>query len=159
MSKDIFIQITGIIGESTDGDHPLWIEVDSFNCSVAAAGGDDESSGACTHTPIEVSKTLDVSSPKLALYACQHRPISSTIIEVCRPSGTGSFKTIPYLRVTLTNSVIIAYSVSGGDGVPSESFSLKYEKIQWHYIHTHHQTGAMIGNVISHWDTAKNTGG
>ena len=86
MSKDIFINITGIIGESTDTDHPLWIEVDSFNCSVSAAGGDDESSGACSHTPIEVSKTLDVSSPKLALYACQHKPISSVIIEVWRVS-------------------------------------------------------------------------
>ena len=50
-------------------------------------------------------------------------------------------------------------SAQGGEVLPSEVVSFNYGKITWNYIETDHKTGAVRGNVETHWDLVTNKGG
>jgi hypothetical protein len=75
MAFDIFVRIDGIEGESTDDQHPGWIEV--FNYKVAlkqkksttASNAGGATAGRADFKPFNFKRPVDKASPKLAI-AC-----------------------------------------------------------------------------------------
>ena len=156
MAHEIFLRIEGpaILGESNETLHRQWIVIDSFSISITAAGGEDDSCGACTHSPMEISKHIDKSSPKLALAACKRTEFSKVYIDICKPTA-GAYDVI--LKCKLAGVICVSYSLSGEDQ-SSDSFSLLYDSIEWHYTALSSYTLAQSGGVMAKWEVDKNTG-
>ena len=87
MAHEIFLKLDSIVGECNEVLHKKWIVIDSFSCSITAAGGDDDPCGGCEHSPLEISKHIDMSSPRLALAACRRTEFSTAYIDICKPTA------------------------------------------------------------------------
>ncbi|MHC4332714.1 MAG: Hcp family type VI secretion system effector [Planctomycetota bacterium] len=145
MPADVFLQIDGIEGESTDDKHQNWIEVLSFSHGVSQSGAGSRSSGGaasegrCAHQDFSIVKTLDKASPELNLHCCNGKSIKKMKMELCRATG-----------------VSIG---GGGGGIPTESVTFNYGRIDWVYVEMDHETGKKKGEVKKWWDMIANKGG
>ena len=159
MSHDIYLQMKPIRGESTDQGHPDWMEIDSYDISITSAGDDDDSSGACEHSPISITKQIDFASPKLALAACNRTVFEQATIHVCVPTGSTAMINLTIMEYLLSGVTVLSYETTGSDSVPTDTIKLKYEAIECIYHHLNHATGQPMGKSLSRWDTLENTGG
>ncbi len=155
-----FVRISGINGESTDDAHKDWIDVLSYSHGVsqpatAATSGSARSAEASEHEDFTITKPLDKSSPKLALYCCNGAHITEVSLEVCRVSGEKQ----EFMVYTMTDVIVSAVSVTGsadsGDERPVEEVSFNYSKIEWKYTEFD-TTGKAKGNVEAGWDVTAN---
>jgi len=159
MPADNFLQIDGIKGESTDDKHKDWIEVLSFNSGLSqmASGAASTSGGATTarvdFQDFSIVKELDSASPNLALYCAEGRHIKEVKVELCRSGGDK----LKYMEYKMTNCIISSVSVGGGGGgLPTESVTFNFGKIEWNYIKQKRAGGAGGGNVAAGWDLEAN---
>lgn len=165
MAFDCFLKISTIPGECTDDKHSEWIEILSFSHGLSQPGSGSVSSGGarsaerCDHQDFSVVKTLDKTSPKLALACCNGEHIDSIKMELCRATGDKQ----KYMEYDLSDVIISSArpggSAQGGEALPLEEVSFNYGKIEWIYTETDHKTGKPSGNVKAHWDMVTNTGG
>lgn len=135
MASDMFLKLEGIPGESTDSKHKEEIEVLSWswgetNAATGASGG-GRGAGKVSMSDIVISKEVDKSTPKLALACATGEHVPEAVLTVRRAGGEQQ----EYLQIKLTDCLVTSYQMSGsnGGGVPSESFSLNYTKIEWQY--------------------------
>ena len=159
----IFLQVEGLPGESTDAEHEDWIDVSSYSHGVALPAGSISSGSTRTTTRAEledfvVVKSLDKSSPKLALYCCQGQHIPSVRVELCRASGDRQ-KFMEYLMEdVIVTSVQTSGDALSGEAVPVEEVSFRYGKITWTYTEFDPVTGKAKGDVSSEWNCIEYTG-
>ncbi|MCU0577717.1 MAG: type VI secretion system tube protein Hcp [Desulfobacterota bacterium] len=159
------MKISDIPGESTDDKHKDWIEVLSMHSGVSQpASGSASTAGGrsaerCNHSDFSIVKTLDKSSPKLALFCCNGKHIPSVKIELCRAAGDKT----KYMEYILSDVIISSYrpggSAQGGETLPLEEVSFSYGKIEWVYTATDTKTGKPSGDVKAYWDLTANKGG
>lgn len=160
--KDMFLKFgtPAIKGESADKDHDGWIELNSWNHSIvqprsataSTAGG--LTSERCEHSDMTFTKEIDVVSPLLYQHASGGTTFDEVTIDFMRADGEG--KRVKYLEIKLKYVIIssIAPSVVG-EGLPVETFSLKYAAVQWKY--TQQKTGGnQGGNAQGAWSLTKN---
>lgn len=165
MAFDAFLKIDGIPGESTDDKHKDWIEVLSFHhgLSQPASGAPSDRGGRsaerCNHQDFTIVHGLDKASPKLALYCCNGKHISSVKLELCRAAGDKQKYMEYVLSDVIVSSVRPGGSAQGGETIPLEEVSFNYGKIEWTYTETDHKTGLPKGDVKAHWDLVANKGG
>lgn len=161
MACDMFLQIEGIKGDSTDDAHKQWIEIDSFNHSISQSGGGASSAqgthagGRCDHSDFTVIKNLDSASPTLAVYACTAKPIPTITFELCRAMGE---KTV-FMKYTLKESIVSSIQTGGAaEGpVPTESISFRYGEVHWEYTPTDPKGGGKTGAAVKgNWSTLIN---
>ena len=65
---DMYMQIEGLKGESTDSEHKDWIELLSFNHAIkqpASASPIGGTTGRCQHSDYTITKRVDLASPQL----------------------------------------------------------------------------------------------
>ena len=162
MPADVFLQIEGIPGESTDDKHANWIEVLSYSHSVSqlSAGsrstGGAASGGRCDHQDFSIVKELDKASSELNLHCSNGKHIKKITLELCRATGDKQ----PYMKYVLEDVIVSSVSIGGGGGgMPSESVTFNYGKINWVYTETDHKTGKKKGEVKKWWDLVANKGG
>jgi type VI secretion system Hcp family effector len=160
MPADNFLQIEGIKGESTDAAHKDWIEILSFNSGVSQmASGSASTSGGGTvaradFQDFSIVKTLDSSSPLLALACSEGRHIKKVKFEMCRSGGDK----VKYMEYTLSNCIISSVSTGGGGGgEATESITFNFGKIEWNYIKQKRADGSGGGNIPAGWDLESNT--
>lgn len=158
---DIFLQMTGVTGESTDVNHKNWIEVVAFSHGLsnpgAANSGGAGGGGASkvSHADFVLSKYLDKSSLPLNLKVNLGSHIDTATIEF---QTTGANRLVFY-RVTLSDVVITSVKINGaaGDDRVQDGLSLAYKKIAWEYWPI--DTNGKLGPVVrSEWDVSTNTG-
>jgi type VI secretion system secreted protein Hcp len=164
MAFDAFLKIDVIPGESSDDKHKDWIEVLSYSHGVSQPSAGSRSTGGaasaerCNHSDFSIVKALDKSSPKLALFCCNGKHITSVKLELCRATDPKT----TYVEYKLSDCIISSYrpagSGQGGEALPLEEVSFNYGKIEWKYIQTDAKTGSPKGNVEANWDLTKNTG-
>ena len=142
MPSDYYLQIGsstsapgGITGESQNPNFLKQIELDSFSFGAsnpADVGGQGLSAGKCSLSDFSFTCALDSSSWQIVkdLYAGTH-------IDTCTFSGNkagGGGSTYMYIQVVMTNCYITSQSTGGGStGVPSQSISIAYAKIEYQY--------------------------
>lgn len=160
---DIFVKIEGIPGESDDEKHGDWIEVRSYNhrltqpASAARGRGGEKAAERCDHGDFTVTKSVDQSSPKLALACCTGSPLKQVKIELCRATGQKQ----KYMQYVMEDVVISSFESNADpddNDLPVETVSFNYSKIEWVYTQTDHKTGKHKGDVKSQWDLKANRG-
>ena len=163
MAYDMFLQIEGINGDSSDAGHKQWIEVQSYTHGIAqATGGAASAQGALTggradHQDFTITKLLDSATPNLALYCCKGTPITSIKLELCRAMGDKT----TFMVYTLTDCVVSSVVPSGvsasEDLLPLEEVGFRYGAIQWAYTPTDPTGGGSTGGTIQQgWSTLEN---
>ncbi|MHC4343070.1 MAG: Hcp family type VI secretion system effector [Planctomycetota bacterium] len=162
MPADVFLQIDGIEGESTDDKHQNWIEVLSFSHGVSQSGAGSRSSGGaasegrCAHQDFSIVKTLDKASPELNLHCSSGKHIKKMKMELCRATGDKE----PYMNYLFEDVIVSSVSIGGGGGgIPTESVTFNYGRIDWVYVEMDHETGKKKGEVKKWWDMITNKGG
>ena len=119
---DYFLKIEGVAGESTDHEHEGWIDLLSVTPIKKRPGNRG-------YAPIQATKKQDRSSPKLAQYAAKGIHIKEVILHVRDKNARGG-----YLRYKLKDVLVSSYQTSGssgGDVIPTDSFSLNFSKIEF----------------------------
>jgi type VI secretion system secreted protein Hcp len=132
MATDIYLQIDGIKGESTDDKHKDWIEVLSYSqpAGASAPGGAEAEKTEVKSGEIVVTKKTDSASPILRRFCSSGKHISKVTLDVVHP-GTES-KTAEISDAVISKVSPAAAPHDKAD-TPTESVSLNYGKIQWTY--------------------------
>ena len=160
MAIDVYLQLDGIKGESTDGAKKDWIECKSVQFEVSqpksatASTGGGHTAERCEHKDIVLTKLVDLASPLLLQNCSSGKTIPKAKFEFFRADGKG--ERVMYFAIELDNVLIsdVAPSVSEGD-IMKESVSLKYSKVKWTYKQQSIKGGAS-GNTSGSWDLATN---
>jgi type VI secretion system secreted protein Hcp len=160
MAIDVYLQIEGIKGESTDQGHRDWIEIETCHWgihqpkSATASTGGGHTAERAELQEITFSKAADLSSPILMQHCAMGKTIPKAKIEFMRADGDG--KAIKYFEIELENVLIgsISPGIAAGT-ILSEHVSLKYSKIKWRYTQQK-IGGGSGGSTVGGWDLAAN---
>ncbi|MBE1161097.1 Hcp family type VI secretion system effector [Dyella acidiphila] len=160
--KDCYMQFTGpsIQGESQDKDHANWVELSSWthrivqpkSATASTAGG--HTAERCEHDEMVFTKDIDVVSPSLYQACSSGTTFGEITIDFMRADGDG--KRVKYLEVKLKNAIVSSVTPSvQGEGLPTETFGLKYAAVQWRY--TQQKIGGGQGGTSQGaWSLTKN---
>lgn len=142
MSADIYIKIGDIKGESTDADHPDWIEIQNISTGVtlpfsnssysATKGGTN--AGRADFDYITFSKFMDTATVKLLEKCGTGKTSPEAEIHFCQAGDDTKKHT--YLTIKLKDVIIANYSVSASKqdvDRPMESISVAYGNIEYGY--------------------------
>ncbi len=152
LALDMFVEIEGIPGTSSDPQHADWIEVDSFTWGISTApdATTGRASGRPTPQSLLIRKVVDRASPKLYQACAQGQRFGKATLAV-REAGDSP---LDYLIVELGDVVVSAVSLDGDAAAsPMEEISLLYSKIAWKYTETD-ATGKPSAEVTTNWDVA-----
>jgi type VI secretion system secreted protein Hcp len=160
MAIDVYLQIDGIKGESSDTTHKDWIECKSVSFEVlqprsataSSAGG--HTAERCEHKDIVVTKLADLATPLLLEQCSMGKTIPKAKFDFMRADSDG--KRVTYFNIELENVLIsgVAPHVSEGD-IMTESLSIKYSKVKWKYVQQK-VSGGTGGNTAGGWDLSAN---
>ncbi|HLF30336.1 MAG TPA: type VI secretion system tube protein Hcp [Xanthomonadales bacterium] len=123
-----YIKISGVEGESTDKGHTGEIDIQSWSWGDSQR---EAASGMATdkrqHKPLMITKRVDKSSPMLQQASAAGSSIPSMTVYLPKQGDTST----GYLTYELKNVMVTSYQTSRGSSgtVPTETFSLNYEKI------------------------------
>ena len=154
---DMFLKLEGIDGESNDDKKKNHIEIDSFHIGGSNTGSFDTATGGGTSKvnlhDVQFTKHIDKSSPNLFGVLTQGKHIDKATITVRKAGGDPK----DYLTITLTPCFVSSYNLSahGGGGLPEESFSLNYDKIEFEYK-TQDDKGVLGASIKKTYETSKN---
>lgn len=160
--KDIYIKFDGpnIKGESKDKDHADWIEINAWShgivqpksATASSAGG--FTAERCEHQDMEFVKDMDLVSPQLFQACSSGQTFKSVQVDFLRADGDG--KRVKYLEVQLKNVIVSSVHPSvQSEGLPTETFALKYAAIQWRYTQQKGEGGSG-GTSQGAWSLTKN---
>jgi type VI secretion system secreted protein Hcp len=161
--KDIYLKFEGgdtkIEGESRDDAHAKWLEAHSWSHSIiqpksaTASTSGGHTAERCEHGDMIFIKDIDSTSPSMWAACSQGDTFSKVTIEFMRASGKEKVK---YLEIVLHHVIIasVAPSVSG-EGLPTETFGLKYASVKWTYT-VQGIDGKKGGSNPQMWSLAKN---
>lgn len=137
---DVFLKIEGIPGESVDGKHKDWIDVESFSFALKGASGGGGGTGKASFHDISLRKSIDKSSPILMLKCCTGEHFPEATLEYQKaipPTGAQAV----FLKIKMSDLLVSGYSFSGTGGgavggttLPVDSLSLNFTKIEMTYI-------------------------
>ncbi|MFN4264878.1 MAG: Hcp family type VI secretion system effector [Aquabacterium sp.] len=185
MAKDIFVEFveSDVIGDVRDSVHGSnapntknskpTVEVSSWSQTVrqpksatsSTAGG--HTAERCEHADMVFTKDIDAATPKL-LQACSagtifktvkvyfYRAISSTNNKA--GSEGGALQRKRYLLIEMNNVLVSSVTPQvGGEGLPSETFALRYSSIKWTYDEVKFDGTTGHTGVTGAWNLATNT--
>lgn len=154
---DMFLKLEGIEGESQDEKKPNHIEIQSFSFGGSNNGSFSTATGGGTSKTnlqdVHFTKQIDKSSPNLFGILTNGKHIDKATITVRKAGGDPK----DYLTITLTPCMVSSYNISGhdGGGMPQESFSLNYDKIEFEYK-TQDDKGNLGAAIKKSYSTSKN---
>nr|WP_315189146.1 type VI secretion system tube protein Hcp [uncultured Albidiferax sp.] len=160
MAIDVYLQIDGIKGESTDDKHKDWIECLSVDFGVlqpksaTASTGGGHTAERCEHKDIVFTKLADLATPLLLQNSSSGKTIAKAKFEFLRADGKG--ERVKYFEIEIENLIISSDMPSVAEGnILIELVSLKYSQVKWKYTQQKIGGGAG-GNTSGGWDLAKN---
>lgn len=158
MAGAIFLKLEGFDGEAKDEAHKDEIEISSWNWGMvqesSGAVGMGSAVGKVSVQDLNVTKSMDKTSPKLALACCVGTRIPSGELFVQR---AGEDK-VQAIRIEMKNILVSSYSVSDGADtgiLPQESLTLS---IKWFkYVYTpQDEKGEAMAEVENSFDIEAN---
>lgn len=139
--KDIYLKFAGpdIKGESLDKDHKDWVEVTSWShlmeqpkSAAAASTAGSHTAARCTHELMVFGKDMDLVSPKLYEACSSGTTFADVTVEFLRAGNDA--KRTKYLEIQLKDVVVASVAPSlVEEGMPNETFGLRYAAVQWRY--------------------------
>lgn len=160
MALDVYLQIDGVKGESTDSSHQGWIEVSSAQWGVVQPRSASASTGGgltaerCEHRTLSLSKEADLASPVLMQICSMGKTIPKAKLEFMRADGDG--KPVKYYEVELENVMIASMDQMVSEGsILFDSIGIRFSKVKWKYQQQKIGGGAG-GNTAGGWDLACN---
>ncbi|MET3132847.1 type VI secretion system secreted protein Hcp [Oxalobacteraceae bacterium GrIS 1.11] len=160
MAIDVYLQIDGIKGESSDDKHKDWIECSSVQWGISqpksatASTGGGHTAERAELSDISFTKIADMSSPILMQTCAAGKTIPKAKLEFMRADGQG--ERIKYFEIEIENVLIghIEPSLQPGD-LLAEHVGLKFSKVKWKYTQQKIGGGAG-GNTAGGWDLSAN---
>jgi type VI secretion system secreted protein Hcp len=160
MAIDVYLQIDGIKGESTDDKHRDWIECSSVEWGVKQPRSATTSTGGghtaerCEHQDLTIRKLADLASPVLMQTCSAGKTIPKARLEFMRADGQG--ERIKYYEIELENVLISTVVPTVAEGsLMRETVGLKFGKAKWKYTQQKVSGGAG-GNTSGGWDLSTN---
>jgi len=133
---NLFLQVAGIEGESTDPLHKGSIELQSFSWgSDAQIGSGGAGAGKVSYQDLHFTAHASKASPKLLQDVATGTPIPQVDLFV-RSKGNTPFE---FLQIELQNVLVSSYQLQGhpggalAPGGPIEEFSLNFAKVEFKY--------------------------
>lgn len=131
-----YLKIESIPGESKRSDHENEIVVSSFSWGVSRSAfrnsGGQRESGLPEIQSIAITKDYDASSPYLSLSCINATNLEEVVLTLRKDQGDAHSD---YLTITLTNTLVENYQVSGGGGGnPMDSLTLSFDSIKILYL-------------------------
>jgi type VI secretion system secreted protein Hcp len=160
MPSDSYMQIDGLKGESTAKDYKDWIEIQSFShtmtqpASATASSAGGATYGRTKHEDFEITKEIDLSSPKLYEMCSSGKHIKKVVIDLLRSSGDAPVK---YMSIEMDEVIVSKVSPMGNvGGAPTELVAFNYGQIKWTYTQQKRADGSKGGNVTGGWSLVEN---
>jgi type VI secretion system secreted protein Hcp len=147
MGADMYVEMTGIKGDSADAAHKDWIEVDSYAHRIHQPAGAQASGRG--------GLRVDSASPTLALYCCTGKAVDKVVLELCRALGDKTTFMKYTLEQVMVTSVSPAGSSTAEDPLPWETVDLRYGIIRWEYTPTTAE-GKKLAAVKAAWSAKEN---
>lgn len=146
----IYMRINDVTGDVTTKGYEGWILLSSIDNGVSRAietkvgrVADRDNAVPCFQA-VELTKKIDLATPKLYQYACEATVMPVVEIHLC---STGK-ELMPYAKYQLHNVMISSYHESAiGEEHPHEIIVLNFTKIQKSYIQRNAQN--QIGNPMT----------
>lgn len=156
---NMFMKINDIPGDSPETNHKDWIVLTGVNWGVqrvvdmADLGSNQRGHANSNFNKIEVTTELGRATPKLMLSVANGTIRNQIFIHQCRSGDAADEGLKPYLITILYNTQIDSYSVScGEDSVPTETWTLAYNRIQWDYHKTNQANMKLEKDGEFKWD-------
>jgi type VI secretion system secreted protein Hcp len=166
MSKDVFMKVAGVDGESTDDAHKGWIELDSVVLSAsqprqATAAETPEGAAKASFSDLHVSFLLEQAYSGLMSKCASGEKIPEVIIQFHRATGKKEL----YFEIKLTDVIVSLVSLSGPrrdddiyepGQISTVGVAFNYATVQSTYTVTDNKTGRPAGNTKFGWDRKLN---
>ena len=172
--KDIYMVFKGgdIVGDTKDAKHKAdkALEISSWShlitqpksATSSTAGG--HTAERTEHGEMIFTKDIDAASPKMWQAASAGTVYKDVEIYFYRALGgsnttaDGSQKRVNYLKVQLKNVVVSSANPSvAGEGLPTETFGLRYSAVKWTYNESPLDgSTATNTNIAGMWNLQKN---
>jgi len=173
--KDIYVEFKGsdIKGDSRDQKHKDQVEVATWSHSIkqpksaTASGSGGHTAERCEHGEMVFTKDIDGASPKLYQACSSGLVVNDVVVYFYRAFGgknttgnpNGTQNRHQYMKIELKNVLVSSVSPNvSGEGIPSETFALKYSAVKWTYDELNidgNKTGKV--NIQGAWNLATNT--
>ncbi len=146
----LFLQVTGIPGDSTEAQHPNWINAQGYMMNVAN-GAEPDKKPYPLFSGVYISKYTDSASVPLKLRCCNNERIEMITLEIVKP---GPMTTFAYYRLRLWNArVAFVEPFSSNNGGLEVIAFTDYTKIEWAYRDSNTADWQVEG-----WDIPKYSG-
>jgi len=156
-SERVFLRIQGVDGESTDRNHPGWIDIVSFTYGLSRPPIDpmaiDGPQPPANHRGLSLVKYADRATGLLYMNCNNGRPIEEVVLEVQQTTELG----VSVQEYRLQGVIVTAVQTSSGSRTgarASENVTLHYASVQWTHVRLDPVTGSVISEVAMHWDLA-----
>jgi len=135
MAVDLFLEVDGIKGESTDDKHKGAVTVLAWSWGLSNSGtfhtGSGGGSGKANFQDISVTKYVDLASADLA-YSCASGKHIPKAVFIVRKAGESPLE---YLTFQMEDILVTSISTggSGGEDRFTESVTLNFAKVKMEY--------------------------
>lgn len=160
MAIDVYLQLDGIKGESSDMAHQGWIEcswvdwavTQPRSASTSSSGG--HTAERCELSSVAIRKLADLSSPLLLQCCAMGKTIPRAKLEFFRADGRGA--RVKYFEMELHSVLVGDVAPEASEGsILSEHIGLKFAKAQWRYM-KQNVSGGPGGLTVGGWDASTN---
>ena len=160
MAIDVYLQVEGIKGESSDSTHQGWIEISQAQWGVsqpvisAGSGVGGRTSGRSEYRSMSLAKLADLASPALMQHCSNGKTIAKAKLEFMRADGDGH--RVKYYDVELENILIANMEQMVAEGnILRDHLSLQFSKVKWKYSQQK-IGGGLSGSTAGGWDLSCN---
>jgi len=156
--ESIYIEIDGVKGESSTKHAANLIELLAFSTGVSmpqtnTTGGSTRIHGSRPRfSDLTITKTLDISTPTLHLKCSTGEPIKSATVRIY--SNTEATEEV--YRIKIEDVVVSGARLGSGGGLPVETISFNFAKIEYTFVTVQATTGIKGGNRSAKFDLLMN---
>ena len=146
---DMFLDIPGVSGESTDPVHTNQTDVLAWSWGMSNSGGVVGGAGKANFQDVSFTKYVDTASPVLMLHCANGAHFTTATLYVLKAGATPN----DYIKIIMTDVLVTSVSTggSGGEDKLTENVSLNFAKVEFDY------TPISNGKVIPfRWDIGAN---
>ena len=159
MAVDMFLELEGIKGETTDKAFKSKNAMDilAWSWGMSNTGtfhqGTGGGAGKANFQDISITKYIDLASPNLMLYCANGKHVAKGTITI-RKAGENPLE---YLKITIKNILVTSYSTggSGGEERLTENVSLNFAEVKVEYAQQDEKGGKSGSNDFG-WNIQQN---